>query len=373
VAFKRAVRYDFIAVLGLTHAAIQKGVISVSDRAGAGGNMRVSRRKVVLWAAVQGCLVAAPAFGAIDASWVNPVSDSWTSTTAWSIAPVFPNIDQPNLGDFYNAFITAGGGVGYTITLDTDITLSKLTVNSSVATLVQDTGTLRTLDGGFNLAAGTFRMQDGVLYSDDPMTVAGTFVWNGGTLSGFGSVDLSPSAVLSVGSGATHMLSRIVNNSGMINVNPATIVLNNGTINNQAGGVMNLSSKSHFTRGGGSNLLSNSGVINILNSSSSTTFISVPFQNAGTVNLTGGTLQFNDGSTTHLAGSTFIGTGTVDLGTSSTHTLAGKLTLNTTNAVLGGGTINGAGDLQINDLFYWNGGTMSGSGITRIAHGAAIE
>src|SRR5689334_11195285 len=116
--------------------------------------MRVSSRKVVLWAAVQGCLASAPAFGAIDASWVNPVSDSWTSTTAWSTAPVFPNIDQPNPGDFYNAFITAGGGVGYSVTLDTDITLSKLTINSSVTTLVQNTGTLRTLDGGFNLAAG---------------------------------------------------------------------------------------------------------------------------------------------------------------------------------------------------------------------------
>jgi hypothetical protein len=309
--------------------------------------------------------------GAINASWVGPVSSTWSDPTAWSTNPVFPNIDQPDPGDLYNATIGASGSP-YTVTLDTDVTISRLTINSNAATFVQNTNTLRLVDGGLNVSAGTYQMNGGTLLSDDPMNVASSFVWNGGAIGGFGAVNLSPTSVTSIGF-SPRTLSTTLNNSGVVNHGGAQITLNNGTFNNLVGATMNISTSSPFTSGGGSNLFSNSGLINVLTPSVTTTSITVPFLDTGTIALSGGTLLLNNfGSTTFGAGANFTGSGTADLD-GSTVTLAGTTTLNVANTQLNGGTINGSGDLQINDLFTWNSGTMSGTGVTHVAHNAEID
>ena len=329
------------------------------------------RGRYALVAAVQGAILGSTALGAINASWVAPVSDSWSDPTGWSTNPVFPNIDQPDPGDLYNVNIGASGSP-YTVTLDTDVTISRLTINSSAATFQQNINTLRLVDGGLNVTAGIYAMNGGTLLSDDPMNISSSFVWNGGAIGGFGAVNLSASAVTSVGF-SPRTLSTTMNNSGVVNHGGAQITLNNGTFNNLVGATMNISTSSPFASGGGSNLFSNSGLINVLTPSGTTTSITVPFLDTGTIALSGGTLLFNNfGSTTFGAGAIITGTGTADLDGGTT-TLAGTTTLNVANTQLNGGTINGSGDLQINDLFTWNSGTMSGSGVTHVAHNAEID
>ena len=88
--------------------------------------MCYARRWSVLAAAVGGIVWGSSALGAINASWAAPVSDSWTSPTAWTINPAYPNNGQPNPADLYNAIVNVGTGTPYTISLPTDITISSL-------------------------------------------------------------------------------------------------------------------------------------------------------------------------------------------------------------------------------------------------------
>ncbi len=331
--------------------------------------MRGKKHQWAILAAVGGVLLSTSARGAINASWLAPADGSWTDPTAWSTNPTYPNMDQPDPGDLYNAIIGASGATPYTVSLNTDITISQLSINSSAATLNQTAGTLRLVDGGLNVSAGTYQMNGGTLLSDDPMTIRSNFAWNGGNIGGFGAMNLTSAAVTNVGT-SPHILSTTLNNAGVINIAATSIQLSNGTLTNSAGATMNLSGSTPFTSGSGSNLVSNSGIMNVFGASATT--IAVPFQDFGTIALIGGTLLFNNSSTTFGAGAAITGFGTADLGFGTT-TLAGTLTLTAANVALSGGTINGSGDLQINDLLTWNSGTMSGSGVTRLAHGAEID
>src|SRR5205823_2644626 len=87
-----------------------------------GKRMCYARRTSVLAVAVGGIVWGSSALGAINASWVAPVSDSWTSPTAWTINPGYPNNGQPNPADLYNAIVNVSTGVAYTISLPSDIT-----------------------------------------------------------------------------------------------------------------------------------------------------------------------------------------------------------------------------------------------------------
>src|SRR3954463_3216950 len=148
-----------------------------------------ARRRSVLAVAVGGIVWGSSAFGAINASWAAPVSDSWTSTTAWSINPTYPNNGQPNPADLYNAIVNASTGVAYTITLPTDITISSLLLNSPDAT-IQQSALLRIVDGGLTINAGKYQLDGGELNTDEAVSIKTRFTWNGGTLSGFGSVEV---------------------------------------------------------------------------------------------------------------------------------------------------------------------------------------
>ena len=104
--------------------------------------MRGTHERWVVVSAVHGVLVGSAAIGAINASWVAPVDGNWTNPTAWSSNPAFPNMDQPNPGDLYNVTIGAEGATPYTVSLGTDIIVSRLSISSNLATLQQIGGTL---------------------------------------------------------------------------------------------------------------------------------------------------------------------------------------------------------------------------------------
>jgi hypothetical protein len=266
-----------------------------------------------LWRRLIGALVGTTAFGAITASWLAPIDASWTAPAAWSSNPAYPDNGQPNPGDLYNAVIAAVGAP-YNVSLASDITISGLTLNSADATLAQSDGTLRLVDGGATISAGTYLMSGGTLSSDDTISIASRFDWNGGTLSGFGVINVGATGSINLGTqSASRGLSRQINNSGTINFTSGVTVLSNGTINNQAGGVMNFSAGNAFLIGSGSNnLIRNSGVMNFDPAGSG--FFTAPLLNNGTINIDSGSLQFGAGTFTHNSGARITGPGFVDLG-----------------------------------------------------------
>jgi len=97
----------------------------------------------LLAAAVSSVVIsgALPARADITATWTSATSGDWTSTSAWSTTPVYPN-NGALPGVNYLAQISATGSA-YTVALDSDITIDGLTINSANATLDQTSGTFQ--------------------------------------------------------------------------------------------------------------------------------------------------------------------------------------------------------------------------------------
>src|SRR5207237_8224512 len=133
------------------------------------------------------------------------------------------------------------------------------------ATLSQTGGTLRLVDGGATISAGDYVLSNGTLSSEDSISIVSQMHWFDGTLAGFGSIDVTPTGSLNLGAGGVaRTLSKQINNSGVTNFTDGSVILSNGTINNQATGVLNLSGRAAFASGAGSsNMVRNSGRINV--------------------------------------------------------------------------------------------------------------
>jgi hypothetical protein len=93
------------------------------------------------------------------ATWNAPTSDTWTNASDWSTNPAYPNNAMP-AGVNYQAVIAATGSP-YTVSLDSDVSVDGLILNSADATLSQTEGTFQastlTLDAGsLAINGGTF-------------------------------------------------------------------------------------------------------------------------------------------------------------------------------------------------------------------------
>src|SRR4051794_11160836 len=113
-----------------------------------------ARRQAILAAAMGGLTLVGNTSAAITASWIAPIDSSWTDPSAWSTNPSYPNNGQPNPADLYNAIIAATGSA-YTVSLNSDIDINTLSLNSASATLAQTGGTFR-LDNGGTISAGRY-------------------------------------------------------------------------------------------------------------------------------------------------------------------------------------------------------------------------
>jgi hypothetical protein len=92
------------------------------------------------------------------ATW-NGTTGNWIDVARWSTNPNFPNNNTPP-GTTYNAIIGAAGT--YTVTLNTGVTVSNLTLNDANAMLAVSGGTL-TLVSSATLTAGVVQMTGGTL------------------------------------------------------------------------------------------------------------------------------------------------------------------------------------------------------------------
>lgn len=98
--------------------------------------MRMSRARAIVWSAgvvvsVGGGVAAA---GSVTSHWLGPTSGLWTDATRWSTSPFYPQNDNPS-GETYHAVVDAPGGAPYTITMQSDVALDALTVDSEQASV----------------------------------------------------------------------------------------------------------------------------------------------------------------------------------------------------------------------------------------------
>ncbi|MGD9690556.1 MAG: hypothetical protein AB7K52_12525 [Phycisphaerales bacterium] len=261
--------------------------------------------------------------------------------------------------------------------------------------------------------AGTFTLSgSGTVTGAGDLSVTGTMNWNGGTMSGAGTTTIEAAATLSMGL-SPRTLSRTIEVLGAGAWTSGNVsVANGGTFIIGAGGTLSANASASMTGTGAGNELRIDGTLQrtagsgtvtlgnaalpislgagavILVSSGTMAFGSAVGYGEITVNAPG-TVQFA-GAQTHAAGSSISGTGNVVF-QSGVHVFEGSLLHDGTIQVnagatlefpadrtigqaftLSNGTLSGAGHLEFTGTFAWISGTMSGSGGTRIAPGAAL-
>ncbi len=240
-------------------------------------------------------------------------------------------------------------------------------------------GAASTISGEATFLAGS------TIATAGDLTFSGLVDWDGGTLSGAGTVIIAPTATMSVGTGAPHTLACELRIEGIVNITSALGLtlgapepwIITGTVNINFAVTMSGLLAPGFIR--------NEGTIN--NNAGVTLGTGVPIQNVGTININaatttwegggimGGTINIAPGAAlalsgdfTHQAGATYSGPGTLQLG--GVQTFAAPVTV--PNLVTLSGTLAGAGDVTFTNSLAWSAGAMSGTGATIIGAGATF-
>ncbi len=191
-------------------------------------------------------------------------------------------------------------------------------------------GSTPTLFVNTGVTVGNFLMDGGTLDGGSDLAVSNSFPWSAGTTQGSGAVNIMPGAALNITGGT---LNRTVNNSGMATLDTPLAGGNGAAFNNETGGVCDLTSNASFSfdGSGATAIFNNFGLVS--NGVVGEPAISVPFTNAGMVQIQGRGITFGHGfdlGYTQISGSTTIAAGAA-------------LELAGATAVIRGGTLSGAG------------------------------
>ena len=110
---------------------------------------------------------------AVTSTWGSAASGVWNVDANWSSVPL-PNLypDNGHGGAATFDAIISPAGPAYTVTLNTDITVQNLTINSANATLNQTAG-IFTAHGAVTLSAGEYQLSGGTI-SNSVVNVSGT-------------------------------------------------------------------------------------------------------------------------------------------------------------------------------------------------------
>jgi len=310
---------------------------------------------------------------------------------------------------------TSGGSTEFTIVFNNtglvDIQSGRLALTGGSignGTFQSPSGVNLDLSAGAHNLSGTIA-GTGVVLSGGTLvgalTIAGTLNWVGGTMGGGGTTTIASGGVLSVsGANDKNLQQHTINNSGTILWTDAGRIVGNygGVVNNLTGGVFQAQNDTTFIYNncygcGSAPVLNNTGgTFRKTVATGTTTFDGAPFNNNGTIDLQTGTLNLAGGGTssgvfnaaanktinftasTHTltTGASFTGAGFSRIA-GGTVTVSGTATAQ--NFELASGTLNGDNAVGTNStltasgIFNWTGGTMSGTGSTDIAGGAAFN
>jgi hypothetical protein len=261
-------------------------------------------------------LITVPLHAQVTATWLNPVSGSWTDPTKWSTDPVYPN--NGIAGANYDVRI-GSPGAPYTVSSSTDISVHSLTLDSSNVTLKLGAGELVVSDG-LTIAGGTLSLSRVFpqfdtrprLLLDGPQTVSGH-----GAIAFTGPSTLDFSSSLTIGSGITVTN---INASGTVGGSTGGFLINNGTISAQG----SAGSGSPYRIGVRSGSWLNQGALQAIDSGSltltgtGTNSALIYAATGGQIGIGGnwfnsGTIDTSSGSLTSLSGN-WTNTGTIVVG-----------------------------------------------------------
>lgn len=226
---------------------------------------------------------------------------------------------------FPSGTFTPSGTVNFsagTVTLNDSINYLNLAV----------AGTLN-VNGAITAATGTI---SGTLNATGTIAFSNTLNWNGGTIGGAGTLIISPGATCIIGS-SNVTLSRALLNNGTINwpsssnigCNSAAIT-NNGAINVSA-----ITGSPNLNQGTGTSSLTNNGTYT--KTGASTSIISIPFTNNGTLSVSLGSLDFTREFANGPSGTvSIINPGRITLGGNGTYATGSSIEGNGIFTISGG-------------------------------------
>ena len=333
-------------------------------------------------------------FQPLTMNWTNTLSGDWSVASNW----------YPNLVPGSNE--------------------SVLIVNQALTVTLNGDADLRDLTLGGNNNGPELRVTGRI-------TIAGAGTWEGGTMSGPGATVVLPGASFTIISVTTPSLNgRTLENAGKMLWMGGYLIMNDGVITNDAGAQFAVEGSGSFTIGGGAPRFDNAGTL-VTATNNTTSFLSVAFNNYGTVTIHGGTFSMNgggeqagnmpvpEGTTVNFVGGAFTssdhlsitGAGTLIV-SGGTSTLGGTVNVTGSNIFSGGsvdftgnytcvgdtvldisggtvsfdgasvvapnivnlnGSLGGANTVTVGSVMNWTGGNMSGSGRTIIPPGVTLN
>ena len=248
-----------------------------------------------------------------------------------------------------------------------------------------------TVAAGGTLNMVTVFMAGGWLQGPGAANISGSLTWTGGVLqngltatlstgatmnfsgSGTGFID---NASLTIASGATATInigsgaSLGLNNGGSIINNGALNLTGDVTITSNLFGTNVITNNNAMTKNGGTGTATIQSALNNSGSLSVTTGV-LKLQNGGlhdgSFSLSGGGIQFGGGIHQFITTATIGGTGSVSLSAGTMDVDINMSLAASVNFQQSGGVLTGAGNLTINSMFLWTGGThgnSSGAGLT---------
>ncbi len=285
----------------------------------------------------------------IPSSWLSASSGAWDDAMQWSTDPEFPNNGSPDTTSTYDVTIDATGSP-YTVTLDTNITIDNLSLDSSNATVSHTTGTF-VVTGSAELSNGTYDVNGGTLQGG---------IWNvsGGTLS-FAGMDTIDNATVNVDASGARFGAD-----------------GNGTLTLGSGSTVNLNvANSRITSdilSAGDGTVINQGAI-VADGGGGSLFVDIDpdaFVNEGTITV-------SNGATLDLRGNDWRNDGVIDLndgilrlqGSYATADI-GTITRTGTTVVHLQGTLDNSGDTLTLDAatgsYLLNGGTIQNGTVEQL-------
>ncbi|WP_107667239.1 hypothetical protein [Cyanothece sp. BG0011] len=340
----------------------------------------------------------------------------WSFATNWDNDTPLADNDDIEIGSGFGTTIFNGQINGQnTLTIGTLTSQSALQVSAGTLTAtntfdVDDNLTLSngTLELNGTSTVNTFTQTGGTLEGSGVLTISGNAEWNGGTQRGTGTTEVDGTLTFGGtgqkilgGNGESRTLD--INNGAIWNSTSNLFLQGDSIINNNLGSTFDIQEDSNgnlgiFNNIGVNNTFNNAGTL-VKSAGDDRFTIGTVFNNTGTVEANNGildlggggdhtgdfqgtaTLEFGGGTHNLNSGSSVTGDvditfGTVNVNTGATYNtnrtdisngtweIVSVATIGTGSQT--GGTITGAGNLQVTGDFDWDGGTQAGTGTTEV-------
>lgn len=213
--------------------------------------------------------------------------------------------------------------------------------------------------GTITNTAGTFDLNNGTLRSTSPSTLAGAFIWSGGTCDG--DITLASGGSLSLTGGCQFAANSIFRNHGTFHWNSNSPLQGNGSVaaTNHTDGVWKLESNgTAFSNYLSGNTFTNLGLLE-KTSAGTTQLENWSYVFSGDLRSSAGQLVANATATLN-GGAVLSGAGSTEF-SSGNFALNGSVTSTVTTLKQSGGTLTGASGAQFQGNWQWTGGTVAGT------------